>query len=215
MLPSPTPKTASPGRRATVFFNPWNQSIDGHIIYLCFAYQLIWSYNEWFIGVLVLANQIQAHAHPGCKFWPHRLIVSISTYDINIKQIQWRKIQLYSTLKCFHYIHATHLHTCMHVQADWFDHAGQLGTLISIYHINFEWIEQRIKNLVLHVFKRTCMHFQKKWLVPSIYKCQTIILKSFLLIPSVVSENSHGQKSARKGGNRVETICSQNFVCGT
>jgi hypothetical protein len=39
------------------------QSIDVHIIYLCCEYQLIWTYNEWFIGVFVLTNQIQAHVH--------------------------------------------------------------------------------------------------------------------------------------------------------
>jgi hypothetical protein len=39
------------------------QSIDVHIIYLCCEYQLIWTYNELFIGVFVLTNQIQAHVH--------------------------------------------------------------------------------------------------------------------------------------------------------
>jgi hypothetical protein len=39
------------------------QSIDVHIIYLCCEYQLIWTYNEWFIGGFVLTNQIQAHVY--------------------------------------------------------------------------------------------------------------------------------------------------------
>jgi hypothetical protein len=58
----------------------------------------------------------------------------------------------------------------MHVPAGYFDHADQLGTSISIYHINLNEFEQRIKKLVLHVFvckisnarARACMHFQKK-----------------------------------------------------
>jgi hypothetical protein len=58
----------------------------------------------------------------------------------------------------------------MHVQADYFDHAGQLGTLICIYHTNVNEFEQRMKKLVLHVFvskisnarARAYMHFQKK-----------------------------------------------------
>jgi hypothetical protein len=76
----------------------------------------------------------------------------------------------------------THLHTrtCMHVSAGYFYHADQLGTSISIYHINLNEFEQRIKKLVLHVFvckisnapARECMHFQgKNTIVPSIYKC--------------------------------------------
>ena len=66
----------------------------------------------------------------------------------------------------------THLHerTCMHVKAAYFDHADQLGTLLSIYSTNLNEFEQRIKKLVLHVFMcknsnaraRACMHFQKK-----------------------------------------------------
>jgi hypothetical protein len=42
--------------------------------------------------------------------------------------------------------------TCMHVQSCYFDHADQLGTSISIYHVNLIEFEQRIKKLVLHVF---------------------------------------------------------------
>ena len=70
------------------------------------------------------------------------------------------------------YPNITHLHarTCMHVQANYFDHAVQLGTSISIYCINLNQFGQRIKKLVLHVFMcknsnaraRACMHFQKK-----------------------------------------------------
>jgi hypothetical protein len=60
----------------------------------------------------------------------------------------------------------------MHVQADYFDHADQLGTALSIYmyHIDLNIFEQRIDKLVLHVFMckfsnaraRACMHFHKK-----------------------------------------------------
>jgi hypothetical protein len=39
------------------------QCINAHIIYLCCEYQLIWTYNEWFMGAFVLTNQIQAHVH--------------------------------------------------------------------------------------------------------------------------------------------------------
>ena len=58
------------------------QSIDVHIIYLYCEYQLIWSYNEWFISLLVLANQIRAHAqaHADGQFWPHRLIKCLDFY---------------------------------------------------------------------------------------------------------------------------------------
>jgi hypothetical protein len=81
--------------RAGMHFSVY-QSIDGHIIYLCCEYTLIWSYNKWLIGFLVLANQIQPHAQVRAdgQLRPHRLIVSISSYDINIKQIQWRTMKL-------------------------------------------------------------------------------------------------------------------------
>jgi hypothetical protein len=58
----------------------------------------------------------------------------------------------------------------MHVPTRYFDHADQLGTSISIYHVNLIEFEQRIKKLVLHGFMcknsnaraRACMHLQKK-----------------------------------------------------
>jgi hypothetical protein len=37
--------------------------IDVYTNYLCYEYQLIWTLNEWFIGGLALANQIQTHMH--------------------------------------------------------------------------------------------------------------------------------------------------------
>jgi hypothetical protein len=62
----------------------WNiyvyQYIDVYISCLCWEYQLISTYNELFIGVLVLANQIQDHVHPHAG-WHFSLYQSI---DINI-----------------------------------------------------------------------------------------------------------------------------------
>jgi hypothetical protein len=40
-----------------------HQSIDQYIPYLCCEYQLICTFNKWSIGILILANQIQAHLH--------------------------------------------------------------------------------------------------------------------------------------------------------
>ena len=73
-------------------------------------------------------------------------------------------------MKCTHNITHLHVRTCMHAQSVYFDHADQLGTSISIYHVNSIKFEQRIKKLVLHVFMcknsnaraRACMHFPKK-----------------------------------------------------
>ena len=65
----------------------WNfftcQSLDVHTNYQCCKYKLIWSYNEWFIGLLVLANQIKAHAHARAdgQFWPHRSIQCLHLYQ--------------------------------------------------------------------------------------------------------------------------------------
>jgi hypothetical protein len=42
----------------------------------------------------------------------------------------------------------------MYVQADYFDHADQLGTLISIYYMNLNEFEQRIKKVN---FARFCV----------------------------------------------------------
>jgi hypothetical protein len=47
-----------------------------YIIYLCCEYQLIWTYNELFIGVFVLTNQIQAHVHARAGM----LFFSVSIY---------------------------------------------------------------------------------------------------------------------------------------
>ena len=59
-----------------------HQSLDVDTIYQCCKYQLIWPYNEWFIGLLVLTNQIKAHAHAraDCQFWPHRSIQCLHLY---------------------------------------------------------------------------------------------------------------------------------------
>jgi hypothetical protein len=67
--------------RAGWYFSVY-QSIHVHIIYLCCEYQIIWSYNEWFIDLLILANQIQAHAHARThgQFWPHRSIKCLDFY---------------------------------------------------------------------------------------------------------------------------------------
>ena len=40
----------------------------------------------------------------------------------------------------------------MHVMTAYFDHADQLGTLLSIYSTNLNEFQQRIKKLVLHIF---------------------------------------------------------------
>jgi hypothetical protein len=40
-----------------------HQAIDVYIHYLFCEYQLIWTYNEWFMCVFVSSNQIQAHVH--------------------------------------------------------------------------------------------------------------------------------------------------------
>ena len=73
-------------------------------------------------------------------------------------------------MKCTHNITHLHARTCIHAQSVCFDHADQLGTSISIYHINMIEFEQKIKKLVLHVFMfknsnaraRAWMHFLKK-----------------------------------------------------
>jgi hypothetical protein len=62
-----------------------------------------------------------------------QLGVSIYTFDINIKQIQWKTMKYIEMYPNLTYLHA---HTYMHVQANYFDHAVQLGTSISIYCIN-------------------------------------------------------------------------------
>jgi hypothetical protein len=110
-----------------------------------------------------------------------------------------------------------HAHTCMHMQANYFDHADQLGTSISIYRINLNEFEQRIKKLVLHVFMcknsnahaRACMHFQKKWL--SFETSTNARLSSWKVscwFPWVVSENITGQKST--GEEELDTYCHGN-----
>jgi hypothetical protein len=57
------------------------QAIDVYINYLCCEYQLIWTLHEWFIGSLVIANQIQApmHARAG---WHFSMYQSIAVYII-------------------------------------------------------------------------------------------------------------------------------------
>jgi hypothetical protein len=59
------------------------QSIDDHIIYLCYEYQLIWTYNEWFIGISILANQIQAHVHARAV-WYFLVHQSIDVHIMNL-----------------------------------------------------------------------------------------------------------------------------------
>ena len=59
------------------------QSIDVHIIYLCCKYQLIWTYNKWFIGISILANQIQAHVHARAV-WHFSVHQSINVYIMNL-----------------------------------------------------------------------------------------------------------------------------------
>jgi hypothetical protein len=54
-------------------------------------------------------------------------------------------------MKCTQNITSLHAHTCMYVQAGYFDHADRFGTLIFIYHINLTEFEQRTQRLVLHV----------------------------------------------------------------
>jgi hypothetical protein len=39
------------------------QFIDLHITYLWCEYKLIWTSNEWLIGILILANQNNEHMH--------------------------------------------------------------------------------------------------------------------------------------------------------
>jgi hypothetical protein len=112
--------------------------IDVHIIYLCCEYQLIWSQNEWFIGLLVLANAIQVHVHAradGQVDPIDQLSVSIYTFNINIKQIQWKtmKLKFFELYPNLTYLYA---HTCMHVYANYFENAVQLEIPISIYRIN-------------------------------------------------------------------------------
>jgi hypothetical protein len=76
----------------------WNflvhKSIDVHIIHLLCEYQLIWAFNEWFMGGLVLANQTQMHVKMDNFDHIDQLSVSIFIYNINIKEIQWRAIKL-------------------------------------------------------------------------------------------------------------------------
>jgi hypothetical protein len=54
-------------------------------------------------------------------------------------------------MKCTHIITRLHARTCMHAHSGYFDHVDQLGTSISIYHIDMIEFEQKIKKLVLHV----------------------------------------------------------------
>jgi hypothetical protein len=57
----------------------------------------------------------------------------------------------------------------MRVQVDYFDHADQLGTSISIYHIDLNEFERKIKKVAFARFyveisnarARACMYFQK------------------------------------------------------
>jgi hypothetical protein len=115
---------------------------------------------------------VHAHARGCGQFLPHR---SIKCFDLHL----WHKYQANprKTMKLQYieiYPDLTYLHvcTCMHVHANYFDHAVQLGTSISMYSINLNEFKPRIIKLVLHVFMgknsnaraRACMHFQKKWL---------------------------------------------------
>jgi hypothetical protein len=141
------------------------------------------------------------HAHADGQFWPHR---SIKFLHLHL----WHKYQANpmknNEVKVHWNVPKFNIFACMHVQANYFDHSIQLGTSISIYHINLIKFEQRIKKLVLHVFMcknsnaraRACMHFQKKslWFGTSL---QTLDYHpgKFMLIPWVVSENIPGQKS--------------------
>jgi hypothetical protein len=57
------------------------QAIDVYTSYLCCEYQLIWTLNEWFIGSIVLANQMQAHVHARAGM-PFSVYQSIDVYII-------------------------------------------------------------------------------------------------------------------------------------
>jgi hypothetical protein len=41
----------------------WHQSIDLHITYLCWEFKPISTFNKWFTGVFILANQNEVHVH--------------------------------------------------------------------------------------------------------------------------------------------------------
>jgi hypothetical protein len=48
-----------------------HQSIALHISYLYCEYQLIWTFNEWFKGISILANQNKEHAHAWWNIYVH------------------------------------------------------------------------------------------------------------------------------------------------
>jgi hypothetical protein len=61
-----------------------------------------------------------------------QLSVSIYTFYIHIKQIQWKTMKLWY-IEMYQNLTYLHARTCMHVQANYFDNAVQLGTSISVY----------------------------------------------------------------------------------
>jgi hypothetical protein len=65
------------------------QAIDVYISY--FAVNIIWTLNEWYIGNLVLANQIQAHMHAcaGMHFSVYQSIDGDIIYICCEYQLKW------------------------------------------------------------------------------------------------------------------------------
>ena len=157
------------------------QCIDVHIIYLCCEYQPIWSYNEWFIGLLVLANQIQVHTHARAygQFWPHRSIKCLKLhlrYKYQINPMKNNEVIVHWNVRKYNTFARAHVHA----------HAGQLfwpcssvGDLNIYLLYKFESIWTKNKKVsfarfYVQKFKRTCTRVhafsEKMTIVRNIYK---------------------------------------------
>ena len=92
------------------------QVIDMYISYLCCEYQLNWTLNGWFRGVLVLANQIQAHVHARAEmhFSVHR---SIDVYIIYLC-CEYQLIWSYNELSIGFLVLANQNQAHAHARAD-------------------------------------------------------------------------------------------------
>jgi hypothetical protein len=82
---------------------------------------------------------------------------SLYVHTTRISSISNEEQLNYSTVNCIQNI--------TDLQAGYFDHADQLGTSISIYHINLIDFEQRIKKLVLSVFMCKISNARAKFIV--------------------------------------------------
>jgi hypothetical protein len=151
------------------------QSIDIHIDYLCYKYQLIWSYNQLFTDLLLLANQIQEHtyARTDGQFWLHRSIKCLDFYLRHKYQANPMKnnevIVQWNLLKYNTFVRA-HVHACAGRK---FWPCRSVGDLNIYLPYKFEWSQTKNKkvsfctflcaNFQTHMHAHACI-FRKKWL---------------------------------------------------